>query len=93
MNTPRLVAGFITLALMSAARVKGGDGTPALTVARQVPSRTIPVPIGVSAELRESIARPLTPPPAWFPKSADEWRQLRNHIDTQELRTVASLRE
>jgi epsilon-lactone hydrolase len=67
--------------------VQGGSWT-----SREVPARSIPVPLTVSPEMRRIIAAP-TPTNKSLPKTNEEWKSLRDTIAAARLRELPGLRE
>lgn len=70
---------------------------PSNSTGREVPARTIPVPATVSPELREQIARPITPALQMLrttnPKSAEEWKQLAAAVNGQGAQMLAQMKK
>jgi epsilon-lactone hydrolase len=58
---------------------------------REVPARSLPVPMTVSPELQKAIAAPPKLNPNLVPKNADEWRALQTLVNGASTRHVAAL--
>ncbi len=75
--------------LVSSAHAQGRPATqPVLTSAREVPSRTIPVPDTVSPQMRAVIARPFNPDFNLVPQTTAEWKA---RVEKAARDTVAGL--
>lgn len=83
-----LVAQMLVTIVFVAMPLQQAASQPVVMAAREVPSRTIPVPDTVSPQMQAIIARPIGNWMNAVPKTADEWKAI---VDKAALDLVAAL--
>jgi len=69
-----------------------GGAQPALPGSRQLPARTIPVPVTASPQMQAIIARPLNPIWNVVPKTAAEWKAVVAENAAETIATLPAMR-
>jgi acetyl esterase/lipase len=90
----RQMHSYIAAALSVAVLVGAGGARADETLApRDVPAKSIPVPLNVSPQIQSLIAAPLRPGWNLLPKNADEWRSAATAGAEATMRVLPGIRE
>ncbi len=89
----RIVQGFAAILIVTSLLASHADAQKAALAAREVPARTLPVPMDVSPEMQKLIGAPLRQNWNVLPKSGDEWKALVSAYAAAKIKGLPGLRE
>src|SRR3954468_18072935 len=91
MKILRFAAAFGLLAYAAQPTCAAAQSAP--TTAREVPSRSLPVPDTVSPQMQTLIGRPMSPIPSLKPESTADWKAIVDKAAQTTVATLPKLRE